>query len=180
MGNDVDKKQRKPGNSGDKKKHAGGAPTKYKSEYCDKLIEHFDVEPWEEREIPHYKASKKGGKIISWTDIKILPRRMPTLRGFAKKIGVGISTVYDWTNKNHPSFQEKFSDAFTCAKEIRKEWLIDVGLSGNAPPASFKFVAVNCTDMRDKTESAITGEDGGPLEVNVTVTKTYKKDPDEN
>lgn len=124
-----------------------GRPTKYKPEFCDKLIEFFDIEPWEEREIPHYK----NGEVV-WRDIKILPVRMPTLRGFAKSIEVGISTVYDWINENHDSYVKEFSDAFTCAKAIRADWLVDVGLSGSAPPASFKFVAVNVTDMRDKQE----------------------------
>lgn len=172
MGNDGVKKPRK---DVEEKKHAGGAPTKYEPEYCQQLIDHFDIEPWEEHKIPHYKTVK-GKRYTVWTDIKRLPARMPTLRGFAKKIGVGIRTVYDWIDEKHGSYQEEFSQAFTCAKEIRKEWLIDVGLSGNAPPASFKFVAVNVTDMRDRTEAEITGKDGGPLEVNVTVTKTYKKE----
>ena len=124
-----------------------GRPTKYKQEYCDKLIEFFDIEPWEEREIPHYKAG-----VLNWTDIKILPVRMPTLRGFAKSIGVGIRTVYGWIDEKCGSYQKEFSQTFTCAKDIRKDWLVDVGLSGSAPPASFKFVAVNVTDMRDKTD----------------------------
>ena len=127
-----------------------GRPTKYKPEYCDKLIEFFDIEPWEEREIPHYKAG-----VIVWTDIKILPVRIPSLYRFAKLIGVGYRTLYDWMDIDSGSYQEAFSQAFTCAKEIRKDWLIDVGLSGSAPPASFKFVAVNVTDMRDKTETEL-------------------------
>ena len=124
-----------------------GRPTKYKPEFCDKLIEFFDIEPWEEREIPHYKAG-----VLNWTDIKILPVRMPTLRGFAKSIDTAISAVYRWLKDSEPCFHKEFKDAFTCAKDIRKDWLVDVGLSGSAPPASFKFVAVNVTDMRDKTD----------------------------
>ncbi len=129
-----------------------GRPTKYKPAYCQALIDFFDIEPWEEREIPHYK----GGEVV-WTDIKILPVRMPTLRGFAKKIKVGIATIYDWLNEKHGSYRKDFSGAFTCAKDIRKDWLIDLGLSGGAPPLSFKFVAVNVTDMRDKKETELSG-----------------------
>jgi len=158
-----------------KRRKKVGRPTIYKPSFCKKLIEHFDIEPWEERGIPHYK----NGEVV-WTDIKILPVRMPTLRGFAKIIGVGITTIYEWLNPAEPTYKKKFAGAFTCAKEIRKDWLIDLGLSGSAPPASFKFVAVNCTDMRDKQETEITGKDGGPLEVNITMTKTYKKEPDES
>lgn len=130
-----------------KAKKKNGRPTKYKPSLCGKLIEFFDVEPWEERKIPHYKAG-----VVVWTDIKILPVRMPTLRGFAKKMGLGVMTLYDWINPEHSSYHKDFSCAFTCAKEIRKDWLIDVGLNGGAPPASFKFVAVNVTDMRDKQD----------------------------
>lgn len=137
----------------DKPKHPGGRPTNYKPEFCDKLIEYFDIEPWKEREIPHYKNGA-----LTWTDYKIMPVRMPTLRRFAKSINVGIRTVYGWIDEKCGSYQMEFSHAFTCAKDIRKEWLVDVGLSGSAPPASFKFVAVNVTDMRDKTDIAHSGE----------------------
>lgn len=136
-----------------KKPKKKGRPTRYRPRFCEKLIQHFDIEPWEEREIPHYK----DGQVV-WNDIKILPVRMPTLRGFAKKIGVGISTIYDWLNSEHRSYHKDFSDAFTHAKEIRRDWLIDLGLSGGAPPASFKFVAVNVTEMRDKTDVNVSGE----------------------
>ena len=139
-----------------KAKKKNGRPTKYKARFCDDLIKFFDIEPWEEREIPHYdksgKKDEKGKSIVVWTDIKILPVRMPTLRGFAKKMGIGIRTVYDWIDEKHQSYQKEFSQAFTCAKDIRKDWLVDLGLSGSAPPASFKFVAVNVTDMRDQTD----------------------------
>lgn len=138
--------------AGNKPKHAGGRPSKYKPEFCNKLIELFDIEPWEEREIPHYKDGE-----VAWTDIKRLPARMPTLRKFAKEIKVCISTVYGWLDSKHDSFQKEFLYAFTCAKEIRKDWLIDVGLSGGAPPASFKFVAVNVTDMTDKQDYLLSG-----------------------
>ncbi len=130
-----------------------GRPTKYKVAHCQALIDFFDIEPWEEREIPHYK----NGEVV-WTDIKLLPVRMPTLRKFAKSIKAGISTVYGWIDEKHDSYQQDFSEAFTCAKDIRKDWLIDLGLSGQTPPASFKFVAVNCTDMRDKQEHELTGD----------------------
>lgn len=134
----------------EKPKHAGGRPTKYKPEFCDKIIEFFDIEPWEEREIPHFKNGEQ-----TWTDIKVLPVRMPTLRGFAKSVEVSIRVIYNWLNSESDVFQQEFMHAFTLAKEIRRDWLIDVGLSGSAPPASFKFVAVNVTDMRDKQEHVL-------------------------
>lgn len=139
-----------------KRAKKNGRPTKYRKEFCEQLIKFFDIEPWEEREIPHYDKSgnkdEEGNRIVIWTDIKIIPARMPTLRGFAKKIGVNIRVVYRWIEKGNAVYKKEFSHAFTHAKEIRKDWLIDLGLSGSAPPASFKFVAVNVTDMRDQQE----------------------------
>ena len=145
-----------------KKAKKNGRPTRYRPNLCNKLIEHFDIEPWEERKIPHYTKSgekdKKGESIIVWTDIKILPVRMPTLRGFAKKMNIAVMTLYNWINPEHASYHKDFLCAFTCAKDIRKDWLIDLGLSGIAPPASFKFVAVNVTEMRDKSDVNLSGE----------------------
>lgn len=143
----------------DKKPHAGGQPTKYKPKYCQALINFFDVNPWIERKIPHYRGKGKKRELV-WTDYKIMPVRMPTLRKFAKSIGVAIRTVYYWIDRGHGSFQEEFLHAFTCAQGIRRDWLIDVGLAGTAPPASFKFVAVNVTDMRDTQEKVhdVTGD----------------------
>lgn len=123
-----------------KYRHAG-QPTKYKPEFCDKLIEFFDVEPYEKIELPHYQAD---GKTLKWMDYKLVPQRMPTLRKFAKSIVAGISSVYRWIDE-----YKDFRDAFTCAKEIRKDWLIDLGLSGLTPPLAYKFTAINVTDMVD-------------------------------
>jgi len=80
---------------------------------------------------------------------------------------VGISTVYDWLNENHRSYQKKFSDAFTHAKEIRKDFLMQNALQGLYPPATFKFVAVNLTDMRDVSEKDVNvgGQEGNPISI---------------
>jgi len=85
---------------------------------------------------------------------------MPILRKFAKKIDVCVFRVYCWINEKSPTYHKEFSDAFACAKEIRKDWLIDLGLSGMTPPASFKFIAINVTDMVDtqKIDQSVTGD----------------------
>jgi len=134
-------------------KDLGGRPTNYKPEYCDALIAFFDVEPYEDVEIKHYKDGK-----VSWIDTKRMQNKLPTLTGFAKTIGVSWRTLYDWLNKEHSSFQPEFSQAFTYAQELRKDFLIQNGLEGLIPPVTFKFVAVNMTDMRDKQQIEHTGE----------------------
>ena len=112
-----------------------GQPTKYKPEYCEAIIDFYDQEPWEEKE---------G---------KRLYQRRPSVNGFAKHIKACVASVYNWKTKDHDSFHPEFLEAWNTAKALSKDWLIDVGLSGLAPANSFKFVAVNCTDMRDKVET---------------------------
>lgn len=126
-----------------------GRPTKYRPEFCQILIDFFDIEPYDKIELPHYQSD---GKTIKWKDYKLIPARMPSLLKFAKSINVDYKTIYNWVDKGHNSFQEEFFQAFTFAKEIRKYWLIDLGLSGLTPPLSYKFTAINVTDMRDKVE----------------------------
>jgi len=143
-----------------------GRPTTYKPEFCEKLIEFFDIEPYCEIPIEHYeyvKANNETVQRVKWVDFKRVPNKLPTLRNFAKSINIPISTVYDWLNPKHDSFQADFSDAFTHAREIRKDFLIQNGLQGFYPPLSFKFVAVNLTDMADKSESRLVDEAGKPL-----------------
>ena len=136
-----------------KRKHAG-QPTKYRRAHCQALIDFFDVEPWESQKIEHFD---EDGAITKTEDGKRVYRRMPTIEGFAKTITVCIATVYNWLDKEHASFQPKFLESYNRAREYRKNWLVDVGLSGLAPANSFKFVAVNCTDMRDKNETEHSG-----------------------
>jgi hypothetical protein len=141
----MSKRPKNKAKSAPKGKHAGGRPTKYKPAYCQQLIDYFDIEPFKDIEIPHYKNGE-----ISWIDKKRLPARLPTLRKFAKSIEISYVTVYAWI-KQH----KEFSNAFTHAQLIRKEFLIDNGLQGLYPPLTFKFVAVNLTDMRDKLEHGL-------------------------
>lgn len=110
-------------------KHPGGRPTKYKPEYCKKIVEYFSCE-----------LTKIVGN-------KVLPNDLPTLSGFAFSIGVNQDTLHEWTSV-HP----EFSEAFNIAKQKQKDFLVANGLAGLYPPASFIFVAKNITDMRDKTE----------------------------
>jgi len=116
-------------------KNLGGRPTTYRPELCQELIEWFNQEPWED----------VGGKR--------LPRKLPTLIAFAREKKIGLSTIYDWTNKEHASYQKRFSETFMkMAKDAQKEALIQNALLGLYNPFFSKFVAVNISDMRDKQD----------------------------
>lgn len=119
-----------------------GQPTKYKPEYCQQLIDYFSIEPLEiirEQEI----TDTEGGKYIS----RRLPRRFPWFEGFARKIGVHRNTLKNWCAE-HPEFAE----AYETAKDLQREFLVDIGLSG-ATSASFAiFTMKNVCGWRDERD----------------------------
>lgn len=119
-----------------------GQPTKYKPEYCQQLIDYFSIEPLEiirEQEI----TDTEGGKYIS----RRLPQRFPWFEGFARKIGVHRNTLKNWCAE-HPEFAE----AYETAKDLQREFLVDIGLSG-ATSASFAiFTMKNVCGWRDERD----------------------------
>ena len=119
-----------------------GQPTKYKPEYCQQLIDYFSIEPLEvirEQEI----IGTEGGKYVS----RRLPQRFPWFEGFARKIGVHRNTLKNWCNE-HPEFAE----AYEIAKDLQREFLVDIGLSG-ATSASFAiFTMKNRRAWRDERD----------------------------
>lgn len=138
-----------------------GRKTKYKPEYCKEVIKFFDQPPYEDIEMPHYDKSgnkdEDGNRIVVWNDSKRVPTKLPTLVGFARNIGVCYATLFNWMDSSHASFQKDFLDTVThIAKALQKDHLIQNGLQGLFNPQAFKFVAINCTDMKDKQEHAHT------------------------
>lgn len=119
-----------------------GQPTKYKPEYCQQLIDYFSIEPLEiirEQEI----TGTDGGKYVS----RRLPQRFPWFEGFARKIGVHRNTLKNWCAE-HPEFAE----AYETAKDLQREFLVDIGLSG-ATSASFAiFTMKNVCGWRDERD----------------------------
>lgn len=119
-----------------------GQPTKYKPEYCQQLIDYFSIEPLEiirEQEI----TDTEGGKHIS----RRLPQRFPWFEGFARKIGVHRNTLKNWCDE-YPEFAE----AYETAKDLQREFLVDIGLSG-ATSASFAiFTMKNVCGWRDERD----------------------------
>lgn len=119
-----------------------GQPTKYKPEYCQQLIDYFSIEPLEiirEQEI----TGTEGGKYVS----RRLPQRFPWFEGFARKIGVHRNTLKSWCAE-HPEFAE----AYDTAKDLQREFIVDVALSGAAPPSFAIFTMKNVCGWRDERD----------------------------
>lgn len=116
-------------------------PSKYKEEYCDKILEYFNPELFR-TEIQEV-ATSTGVK-----EIKIQKGcLLPTLERFAFEIGVHKSTIYEWIQ-----VYPEFSDAFNAAKQNQKHILIQHGLSGQYNSSFARFLAPNVSDLKDKTE----------------------------
>lgn len=125
-----------------KVKRKVGCPTKYKPEYCEKIIEFFDREPWTPK--TQESLSRTGEKVSIITNV---PCKLPTYERFAFEVGVHRDTLHEWC-KNHP----KFSDAYKKCKDLQKEILIQNGLFAFYDKSFAIFTAKNVTDMRDKVE----------------------------
>lgn len=109
-----------------------GQPTKYKPEYCKLMLDYFDVKP-----------STDGIAC----DIPLMTRFV------RKELKVDYQTFLNWQEK-HVEF---FESVMECEK-IVKEILITNNLNGLYQTRDFKFIAMNLTDMTDKTEIKHSGE----------------------
>ena len=112
-----------------------GRPTGYDVAYCEKVVE------W-----------GKLGKSITWMAAELL---------------ISKDTIYRWA-KEHP----EFSDALNVARALAQQWWEDAGQNGmageeriNAAIWSRSMAARFPEDWREKSETALTGANGGPLQV---------------
>ncbi len=71
-----------------------GGWTKYKLEYCQKLIDYFTREYYEEYEEIH--TNSKGD---TWKTTKTMALPLPLFEGFAASIGVTNVTLLRWCKK---------------------------------------------------------------------------------
>lgn len=128
----------------------GGRPTKYMPDYCEAAVSFFDEKCYDEVVI------KTKTALVEKETTKRIPKLLPTLVGFSRKIGVSYSTLTRWCNPKHASYKEEFCDTITrVCKPYQKNFLIQAGLMGFYNPQAFKFVAVNITDMVDRKDVGI-------------------------
>lgn len=141
------------------KREGSGRPTKFKPKYIQRLIKFFDIEPYKKEIIESTKEFYASGGVKKETErFKYIPSKLPTLYKFARSIGVSYWTVWSWAEKGESEeigedeLIKKFANAYKEAKELQKEFLINIGLAGAAPAPFAIFTAKNITDMRDKVE----------------------------
>lgn len=117
-----------------------GQPTKYKPEYCEQLIDFFDIKP------SHTRTIVTTGKNDYRKEEQIeVANPLPHIIDFARKIGVTHATILNW-GKQFPEF-------FEALKEIRllREKIIEQNALRGLYNASFSiFNAKNTLGWRDE------------------------------
>lgn len=133
-----------------------GRPTKYTEEMPKKLLEFFDRPLFE---IIKTKQLIKG-RLVE-VDERV-PARLPTLERFAFEAGVHYDTLNEWS-KVHP----EFSEAYSTAKRLQKDMLMQNGLNGSYNAGYATYLSKCITDLREaptqteeKTRLIIEGMDG--------------------
>jgi len=124
---------------------AGGRPSKFDPQFTADLLAYFDVKCVEKDPV-----TEEFGAVS-----------LPTLAGFACKIGVHRETLLNWANE-HP----EFFDALKMAKEHQERILVENGLLGRYDKTFAIFTAKNLINWRDKTE--ISGDGGGPVQITIS------------
>lgn len=131
-----------------KEKKKVGAPTKYKKQYCDEIIEYFSIPP---QKIEYKKEYFQDGSVKSECPI-ISANEFPTFQGFADSIGVHIDTLHEWKEK-----YSEFSESYARAKQLQEKiWLVN-GMQNLYNAQFAQFFGKNCLGYTDKTEVSHSG-----------------------
>lgn len=121
-----------------KEKKKVGRPTKYKPEYCDLIIEFFS-------EQPESKMTERGH--ISVTG------KLPTFESFATKLQVSVDTLHEWR-----TVHTDFSEAYTRAKAMQRDAMMQHGLTGAYNPAFTKFLLSANHGMHETSNQNVNAE----------------------
>lgn len=143
-------------------KVGAGRPTKYKPEYCQMMLDFFDIEVMKRVEI-EVKPNIK--------DVRYVPNTFPTITRFASKIGVTRDTLYEWASKKDEKgnlVNAEFSDTLTRCQDLQETLMVEGGLSGAYDSKVLIFLAPNLTRLKNKVEVS--------SEVNLSAATTEKLD----
>lgn len=116
-----------------------GHPTMYRAEFCQQILDYFDIEPYR-------VVTRVNQKTGNEYDTKI-PNDLPTFCGFARQIGVSLTTVRRWKTV-HPDFAAAASQCRTITEHL----MVTNMLAGLYDPKCAQLIALNYTDLRNIKE----------------------------
>lgn len=121
-----------------------GRPTSYRHEFAAKIIEFFDVEPFEDIPVPQPSGLVK---------LQRMPRKPPMLGAFAKSIGVSKTAVDTWAtavnSDGSPRYPE-FAEAYARARVMQEELLTVGGSMGAYESRFLAMVMKNLCGWQDQ------------------------------
>jgi len=127
-------------------RHPGGRPSKFKTRYCQELIDYFKIpnpNPGNPQAMAYY----------------------PTMDGFCCLIGITPQTITDWC-KAH----EEFSQAYAIAQSYGRQQLVHGGLTEKYNSNFARFVGINIGMISEHTKAETVNQNthSFPAGINVT------------
>jgi len=143
----------------EEKRSGAGRPSKYKEEYCEQMIEYFNVEITEEK----IKQTVSAGQVVEVKEEEA--SELPTFIGFAMKIGVCDDTLSEWKVRH-----VKFSAAYKKCRKLQEQLIAKNGIKGRYN-TTFSLFMLKCNHgWNDKAAET---------EANRTFTLNYNLDDKE-
>lgn len=162
-----------------------GRRSKYKKKYAREIVRFFSKEPYEMKAVKTSVEYFANGKVKKKSEEKKpVPEKLPTFFGFCRylhetypddfKVIPDPDMLHRWAHSRvgkkdeasdvdkRPFKNPEFYGAYNACKNLQKDFLIQNGLAGCYPPASYIFTAKNITDMRDRIEVPV-DDTGNPV-----------------
>jgi hypothetical protein len=129
----------------DRQRHAAGRPTKYRPEFAEKIVAYFDVDP--EVEV---RVEQPNGLV----KLQRMATKPPMLVGFAKSIGVDLTTLNRWATEidggtGKPRFPD-FADAYAHARDLQEALIAQAALLSLYDSKSSHFLLKNLHGWQDQ------------------------------
>lgn len=116
-----------------------GAPSKYKPEYCQQIIDYFS-QPITRQEIETWTT--KSGTVIEKK--KEVAEELRFIEDWCDLIGIAYHTPDKWAKR----YPDTFGSAYARAKALQKRQLVKNAVAGRWNSNFSIFTATNITDMR--------------------------------
>ena len=120
-----------------------GAPRKYKKSYPKELFDYFNIEPYEYVTVG---GQLLDGKWVGGIREKYVAR-WPSIERWCSDRKIVVDTFYRWV-KEYP----KLSETWGYCRQLRQDILVTNALTGGYKENFSKFMAVNCTNLRENPE----------------------------